>query len=410
MLITNIGLLAGLHKTSSPLKGKNLSFLPSMQNAFLTIENGLIGEAGNMSELEDYGNHEIFDAEGGTILPAWCDSHSHLVFAAPRDDEFVDKLRGLTYEEIAKRGGGIQNSAKKIREISEEDLFEISLQRLLDISLLGTGAIEIKSGYGLDTESELKMLRVIRRLQQSSPLQIRSTFLGAHTIPELYRNNRRAYIDLILREMIPRIAEENLADFIDVFCEQGFFSPEETIEICREGIRYGLRPKIHANQLHISGGVEAGIEVGAISVDHLESMNEETIRKLSESGTIGTMLPGAAFFLRMNYPPAREMIQQNCTLALASDFNPGSSPSGNMNLVVSLACIQMKMFPEEAINAATINGAFAMDLGHKTGSISAGKTANLILTKAGTSLASIPYWFGSNLIRNVMINGNWIGQ
>ena len=410
MLITNIGLLAGLHKISSPLKGKNLSFLPSMQNAFLTIENGVIGEFGNMSELEDNGHHEIFDAEGGTILPAWCDSHSHLVFAAPREDEFVDKIRGLTYEEIASRGGGILNSAKKIREISEDELFEISIQRLLDISLLGTGAIEIKSGYGLDTESELKMLRVIRRLQQSSPVQIRSTFLGAHTIPELYRNNRRAYIELIRREMIPRIAAENLADFIDVFCEKGFFSPEETIEICREGIRHGLRPKIHANQLHISGGVEAGIEVGALSVDHLESMNEESIRKLSESDTIGTMLPGAAFFLRMNYPPARAMIQQNCLLALASDFNPGSCPSGNMNLVVSLACIQMKMLPEEAINAATINGAFAMDLGHKTGSISPGKIANLILTKPGTSLASIPYWFGSNLVRNVMISGNFIGQ
>src|SRR4030095_1715557 len=341
-------------------------------------------------------------------LPCWCDSHTHLVFAASREEEFGDKIKGISYEEIAEKGGGILNSAKKLKEIKEDELFDLTLKRLNDLIKLGTGAIEIKSGYGLTVDSELKMLRVIRKLKERSPIPIRSTFLGAHTYPLEYKENHHGYIDLIINEMLPVIAKEKLADYIDVFCETGFFSPEETETICRAGMSYGLKPKIHANQLNFSGGVETGIKLGAVSVDHLETVSGDIINKLAKSETIGTLLPTAAFFLRMPFQPARQMIDTGCAIALASDYNPGSSPSGNMNLVVGMSCIGMKMLPEEAINAATINGAFAMELQNEVGSITVGKKANLIFTSPIRSLAYLPYSFGSNLIDKVMINGEII--
>ena len=407
-LVKHIHLLAGIHDPQVPLKGTKLKTLPVLQNAFLTVEDDVITGYGPMDQAPSSDSFEVIDAHGGSILPAWCDSHTHLVFAHGRENEFVDKIRGLSYEEIAARGGGILNSAKAINEIDEDLLFDLSLARLNDAMQYGTGAIEIKSGYGLNTASELKMLRVIKRLKQSSPLIIKSTFLGAHSFPEAFKHNRRGYIDLIKNEMIPQVSEQGLADFIDVFCERGFFSPDETIEICEKGIEFGLIPKIHANQLHASGGVQAGIKLNALSVDHLESMDENAINALSGSNTIGTLLPSAAFFLRMPYQPARALIDRGCSIALASDFNPGSSPGFNMNFIVALACIQMKMLPEEAINAATINGAFAMDVAQITGSITIGKKANIILTKPIHSMASIPYHFSSSLIKNVMIAGNWI--
>lgn len=407
-LVKHIHLLAGIHDPQVPLKGTKLNILPVLQNAFLTIEDDIITGFGPMDEAPSAIGYELINAQGGSILPAWCDSHTHLVFAQGRENEFVDKIRGLSYEEIAARGGGILNSAKAINEIDEDLLFDLSLARLNDAMQYGTGAIEIKSGYGLNTEAELKMLRVIKRLRESSPMIIRSTFLGAHSFPEVYKHNRRGYIDLLKNEMIPMVGEQGLAEFIDVFCERGFFSPEETIEICEKGKEFGLIPKIHANQLHASGGVQAGIQLNALSVDHLESMDDAAIDALSHSDTIGTLLPSAAFFLRMPYQPARALIDRGCSIALASDFNPGSSPGFNMNFIVALACIQMKMLPEEAINAATINGAFAMDVAKLTGSITIGKKANIILTKPINSMASIPYHFSSSLIKNVMIGGNWI--
>ena len=331
-----------------------------------------------------------------------------MVFAASREEEFVDKIKGTSYEEIASKGGGILNSAKKLNTMSEDELFDLSWKRLNDVIKLGTGAIEIKSGYGLSVEGELKMLRIIKKLKERSPIPIRSTFLGAHTYPLEYKENHQGYIDLIVNEMLPVIAKEKLADYIDVFCETGFFSPEETENICEAGMRYGLRSKIHANQLNFSGGVETGIKLGAISVDHLETVNGDIIDKLSKSDTIGTLLPTAAFFLRMPFQPARQIIDAGCAVALASDYNPGSSPSGNMNLVVAMSCIGMKMLPEEAINAATINGAFAIELQNEVGSITVGKKANLIFTEPISSLTYLPYSFGSNLIDKVMINGEFI--
>ncbi len=407
-LITNIKSIFGIGHPQKPLKGKALSELVSLQNAFLLVEDGFITDYGEMQDCPAFNNTELVDAKGGSVLPGWCDSHSHLVFAATREEEFVDKIKGLSYAEIAQKGGGINNSVKALRNISEDELYELSLTRLNEAAKTGTCAIEIKSGYGLDTANELKMLRVIRRLRDNSKLVIKSTFLGAHTFPTEFRDNRQSYIDLIKYEMIPAIAAEGLADFIDVFCEKGFFSPEETIDICKTGIEYGMKPKIHANQLNASGGVQAGVAVNALSVDHLETMDEDAIRVLQDSETIGTLLPTAAFFLRMDYQPARKLIDNGCSIALASDFNPGSSPGYNMNFVISLACIQMKMTPEEAINAATINGAFAMDVADKTGSIAKGKLANIILTKPVRTLAAIPYHFSNNNINNVMVKGQWL--
>ena len=411
LLITNIHQLVNVRTESKVLRGKELAVLPIINNAFLLVENGLIKAYGEMDDLSPEIHNlssAIFDAKGATVLPTWCDSHTHLVFAASREEEFVDKLKGLSYADIAAKGGGILNSARKLNEASEEVLFELAWQRLQELMQLGTGAIEIKSGYGLTVEGELKMLRGIKRLKQVSPIPVKATFLGAHTYPLPFKEDHQGYIDLIIHEMLPRIATEQLADYIDVFCEDGFFTTAETETICKAGMTLGLRAKIHANQLNLSGGVQVGVKIGALSVDHLETINEEAINALAGSQTIGTLLPTAAFFLRMPLQPARALLDANCAIALASDFNPGSSPSGNMNVVVAISCIQMKLLPEEAINAATLNGAFAMDLGNELGSITIGKRANIIFTKPIPSVAYLPYAFGTNLLDKVMINGVFI--
>ena len=414
-LITNIKQLVGVRETNKPdshkvLRGKELAELPVTENAYLVIEAGSIAEYGEMSSIQNstLKTQNKIDAAGQMVLPCWCDSHTHLVFASSREEEFVDKIKGMSYAEIAARGGGILNSARKLNDTSEDELFSNAWRRLEEVSKLGTGAIEIKSGYGLTIEGELKMLRVIKKLKEKSVLSIKATFLGAHTYPLEYKENHQGYIDCIINEMLPVIAKEKLADYIDVFCETGFFSPEETETICRAGMGYGLKPKLHANQLSPSGGVEVGVKLKALSVDHLETVDQKTIETLGTSETIGTLLPTAAFFLRMPFPPARKLIDAGCAIALASDYNPGSSPSGNMNLVISMACIQMKMLPEEAINAATINGAYAMELENEVGSIAVGKKANLIFTKPIPSLAYLPYSFGTSLIEKVMINGEFI--
>ncbi len=411
VLIKHIHQLVGVRNESQVLRGEALAELPILQNAFLVIENGLIKAYGAMMDLDPItiqSADSIIDAKGATILPAWCDSHTHLVFAASREEEFVYKLKGMSYAEIAANGGGILNSARRLELTSEEALFQSAWTRLQELMKLGTGAIEIKSGYGLSLEAELKMLRVIKRLKTVSPIPIKASFLGAHAFPEAFAKNHDGYINLIIEKMLPAIAAENLADYIDVFCEEGFFNMNETETILSAGLQYGLKAKIHANQFNASGGTQIGVKLGAVSVDHLETMDEAAIDALSGSKTIGTLLPTAAYFLRMHYPPARTLLQKNCIIALASDFNPGSSPSGNMNQVVSMACIQMKLLPEEAINAATLNGAYAMELGDQIGSITPGKKANLIFTQPIPSIAYLPYAFGSNLIEKVMINGVFI--
>ena len=408
-LIINIGLLVNIREQNTLLRGAALAQLPCIKNAYLIIEDGKIAGYGNMNDLSAVNCQlQTVNANNAYILPCWCDSHTHLVFAASREEEFIDKIKGLSYADIAAKGGGILNSANKLNLMSENELFNLALKRLNEVISLGTGAIEIKTGYGLNVEGELKMLRAIQRLKQCCPIKIKATFLGAHAYPLEYKNNHENYIKLIIDEMLPNIAKENLADFIDVFCEQGFFSADEMKRICEAGIKYGLRPKLHVNQLNSIGGIEAAIELNALSVDHLETMTENDIQQLSESNTIGTMLPTAAYFLRMQYPPARKLIDANCAVALASDYNPGSSPSGNMNTVVSMSCVQMRMLPEEAINSATINGAFAMELQNEVGSITIGKKANLIFTKPISSLAYLPYAFGSNLIDKVMIDGEFV--
>ena len=409
-LIFDIGTLVNVRENFKLLYGNELAFLPCIHNAYLLVEDGKIADYGSMEDIPfpvtDFTLR--YSAEGRCILPSYCDSHTHLVFAGSREDEFVDKIKGLSYSEIAARGGGILNSAKKLQETSEEALFQQSYKRLQEVIRSGTGAIEIKSGYGLTVEDELKMLRVIRRLKESSQIPVRSTFLGAHAFPEQFKENREGYIKLIIEEMLPRVGKEGLADYIDVFCEKGFYTPEETEKICLAGKEFGLKPKIHANQLNASGGVQAGVKMNAVSVDHLESMDEDAINCLANSKTIGTLLPTAAFFLRMPYQPARRLMESNCAIALASDYNPGSSPSGNMNFVISISCIQMRMLPEEAINAATLNGAYAMELQDEAGSISRGKRANLIMTVPVPSFQYIPYSFGNNLVEKVMVNGEFI--
>lgn len=416
IIFTNIKRLVNTRNESHLLYGSELKDLPSIENAYLIIEDDEIADYGSMSALTTTlrSGAPVIDASGKFILPCWCDSHTHLVFAGSRENEFVDKIQGFSYAEIAAKGGGIINSAKKLQETSEEELFKKAWERLDELSKLGTGAVEIKSGYGLTSEGELKMLRVIKKLRERSRLFIRSTFLGAHTYPLEFKNNHQGYIDCIIHEMLPVIAAEKLADYIDVFCETGFFSTEETEIICKAGMAYGLRPKLHVNQLNSIGGIEAGIRLNALSLDHLETLTEAEIQLLSDPSTIRTwkgictLLPTAAFFLRMPFQPARQLTDAGCAVALASDYNPGSSPSGNMNLVIAMSCIQMKMLPEEAINAATINGACAMELQHAVGSITIGKKANLIVTKPIPSLAYLPYAFGSNLIDKVMIRGNWV--
>lgn len=406
--ITNIAYLYGIHSPQTVLRGKELSVLPCIENAYLHIEDDEIAGYGSMEDFPARKGAEITNANRGTVLPAWCDSHTHLVFAGTRENEFLDKIKGLTYAEIAAKGGGILHSAKAVQDMSEDELFRLSWERLQDIAKFGTGAVEIKSGYGLSTEAELKMLRVIKRLKEKSSLQIKSTFLGAHAFPEAFRDNHAGYIQKIKEEMLPMIAAEKLADYIDVFCEKGFFSVEETEEICKAGMALGLKPKLHVNQLNDIGAIPMAVKLNAISADHLETMEEESVTMLAKSNTIGTLLPGAAFFLNMQFPPARALINQNAAIALATDYNPGSCPCGNMLMMISLACIKMKMLPEEAVNAATINGAFAMETNSTTGSIIPGKKASIILTKKIPSLTYLPYAFGTHPIQRVMISGEWI--
>lgn len=386
------------------VKGNEMAILPSIDQAWLLTEDDIIVDFGSMNTLSsDLQFDQTFDLTGRLVLPTWCDSHTHLVFSHSREHEFVDRIHGLTYEEIAKRGGGILNSAKRMQEVSEDELYDLSVQRLEEVIALGTGAIEIKSGYGLNTEAEMKMLRVIRRLKENSKIDIKASFLAAHTYPLEYKENHEGYIRLIIDEMLPRITGEGLADYMDVFCEKGFFNVDETDRLLEAGARYGLKPKIHANQLYNSGGVQIGVKHQAISVDHLETMDDEEVNCLLKSNTIPTLLPGAAFFLAMHYQPARKLIDAGLPVALATDFNPGSCPSGNMNFILSLACTQMKMTPEEAINACTINGAAAMEMTSILGSIKRGKKARFIITKPVNGISYLPYAYGSNLIERVVI-------
>lgn len=387
------------------VSGAAMNQLPSIKNAYLIIENDSIVDFGEMVNCPSLKADSTIDANGKMVLPTWCDSHTHIVYSGNREQEFVDRINGMSYEEIAKRGGGILNSAKKLNETSEEELYNQSKNRLDEVMKLGTGAIEIKSGYGLSVQGELKMLRVIQKLKANYPIEIKITFLGAHAFPTEYKENHQGYIDLIINEMLPAIGNENLADFIDVFCESGYFSVAETEQIMEAGKKYGLKSKIHVNQFNAIGGVKAAVNYKAISVDHLEVMNNEDIAILKNSDTMPVALPGCSYFLGIPYTPARNIIDAGLPLALATDFNPGSCPSGNMNFVVATACIKMQMTPEEAINAATINGAFAMDLSKTHGSITIGKKANLIITKTLNSIYEIPYAFGSNMIYTVIIEG-----
>jgi len=390
------------------VSGADMKELPSIKNAYLRVEDERIEGYGSMEDLVDFNADQLIDARGQIILPAWCDSHTHLVFAGHREGEFVDRINGLSYEEIASRGGGILNSAKKLQDSSEQELFEQSSQRLQEVMRLGTGAIEIKSGYGLTPEAELKMLQVIKTLANSFPISIRSTFLGAHAFPAIFKNDQEAYVDQICEKMIPKVVENKLADFIDVFCEVGYFSVEQTERILKTGVKHGLKPKIHVNQFNSIGGIQSGIKYKALSVDHLEVMTQEDIDSLKGTEVMPVALPSCSYFLSIPYAPARLMIDQGLPLALATDFNPGSTPSGNMNFVVATACIKMKMTPEEAINAATINGAYAMGISDSHGSITRGKFANLIITKDIPTYSFIPYAFGSNLIDKVMIKGSFV--
>jgi len=408
MLITNIKCLVGVHpKEKLSLRGSEMANLPVLENAWLWLENGLIKDFGIMSEIPSSILHltSSINAEGKFVFPSWCDSHTHIVFAAAREEEFVMKIEGKSYEEIAAAGGGILNSAKKLALATEDELFESASLRLNDMIKQGTGAVEIKSGYGLTVASELKMLRVIKRLRSSSPIPIKATFLAAHAYPKAYQNNHQGYINLIIEEMLPVIAAENLADYIDVFCEKGFFSVEETDEILFAAAKYGLKPKIHANQLSISGGVQIGVKHTAISVDHLEETDQAVLDSLANSNTIATLLPSCSFYLGIPFANARGLINANAIVALATDYNPGSTPSGNMNFVVSLGCIKLKMKPEEAINAATLNGAAAMVLSDQLGSIAIGKKANLFITSEMPSLAYLPYSFGQSQVETVILNG-----
>jgi imidazolonepropionase len=408
-LIINIKELLQVRETPvDKVSGAEMAILPTIKNAFVLIENRLIKSFGLMENCPTIETAEIIDASGRIVMPAWCDSHTHIVYAGNREQEFVDRINGLSYEEIANRGGGILNSAKKLSETSEDEIYEQSRQRLQEVMRLGTGAVEIKSGYGLSVEGELKMLRVIRRLKQEYPIAIKATFLGAHAFPKEYKENHEGYIRLIIDEMLPAIAAENLAEYIDVFCENGYFSVEQTERILAAGKKYGLIPKIHVNQFNAIGGIGAGVRHEALSVDHLEVMKSADIEALKGSGTMAVALPSCSYFLSIPYTPAREMIKAGLPLALATDFNPGSTPSGNMNFVVATACIKMRMTPEEAINAATINGAYAMGLSKTHGSITSGHMANLIITKPLTSYYQLPYAFGSNLIEKVMISGKII--
>nr|MBP6313965.1 imidazolonepropionase [Chitinophagaceae bacterium] len=406
-LYSNIKQLVQIENNSeqkNSVKGKEMDILPCMDNAWLLIENDRIKDFGSMHSFPvGLSFDQEINCTGKYILPTWCDSHTHLVFSHAREHEFVDRIHGMSYEEIAKRGGGILNSAKRMQEISESELFDISLQRLHQVMDMGTGAIEIKSGYGLSTEGELKMLRVIRKLKDQNLIDIKASFLAAHAFPLEYKENHEGYIKLIIEEMLPKVVDEGLADYMDVFCEKGFFNVDETDRLLSAAAKYGLKPKIHANQLYNSGGVQIGVKHHAISVDHLETMDDEEVACLQNSNTMATLLPGAAFFLAMHYQPARKLIDAGLAVALATDFNPGSCPSGNMNFILSLACTQMRMTPEEAVNACTLNGAAAMELQHQLGTIARGKKARFIITKPMSSLAYLPYAFGERVIERVVI-------
>ncbi len=406
-LYTNIKELIGITEKSI-LRGSEMKTLNTIKDAFLVVENGKILDFGKMEEVQVGNFSKVTDVSESRVLPAWCDSHTHIVYAGNREQEFVDRINGLTYEEIANRGGGILNSARKLQETDEDDLYLQSAKRLEEVMKLGTGAIEIKSGYGLTTAAEMKMLRVIKKLKQKYPVAIKATFLGAHAIPAEYKSNRKGYMDLLINEMLPQIAEEKLADYIDVFCETGYFTVDETIRIMEAGNRYGLKSKIHVNQFTAIGGIKAAVDHGALSVDHLEVLKPEDIVALKSGNTIPVALPSCSYFLSIPYTPARELLKAGLPLALATDFNPGSTPSGNMNFVVATACIKMKMTPEEAINAATINGAAAMELSETHGSIAKGKVANLIFTKSIPSYGYLPYSFGSNHIDKVMLQGEFL--
>lgn len=404
-LIKNIGQLLAVENQGRPYKrGLEMSDFPILHNTWLLIEDGLIKEIG-LENSEAPAIKNSFDAKGGVLLPTYVDSHSHLIYASNREDEFAQRLEGLSYEEIAARGGGIINSAKKLRAYSEDALFKDAQERLLELIKMGTGALEIKSGYGLDTDSELKMLRVARRLASESPVEIKTTFLGAHALPPEYKNDKEGYINLIIEEMLPKIAEENLADFIDVFCEENYFSLAESLRILAAGKAYGLEAKVHVNQFNSLGAVTAMVNSGALSLDHLEVMTDDDINSICESNTIACLLPGCSHFLEIPYSPAKTLLEKDAIIALATDFNPGSAPNGNMSTILSLACIKMKLKPAEALIACTLNGAAALDLSDKLGSIEVGKLANMMILKPKYTLESIPYHFGHNLIDTVILKG-----
>lgn len=409
ILIKNIKELVQVENTpKEKVVGKEMASLYTIKNAWLSIENGIITDLGEMINWEgvtDSSNIEVIDASEKMVFPSFCDSHTHLVFAASREEEFVDRIKGLSYEEIAAKGGGILNSAKKLQLATEDDLFDAALHRINEVISTGTGAMEIKSGYGLTVESELKMLRVIKRLKAACSITIKATFLGAHALPITFKENRNGYINSIINEMLPIIKEENLADYIDVFCEKNYFTTEETERIIKAGLKQGLIPKIHVNQFNSIGGIQVAINNNALSVDHLEVMTEKDITDLKNSNVMPTLLPSCSFFLNIPYAPARTLINNNLPVCLATDYNPGSTPSGNMPFVLSLACIKLRMTPEEAINAATINGAYAMNLSHELGSIAIGKKANVFITKKIPSYQHIPYAFGSNPVEKVILNG-----
>lgn len=406
LLLTNIKeLLQVRENCPSKLSGEEMKELPTLKNAWVFINHGVIEDYGTMDKMGSHEGFKTVDCSGKIVLPAWCDSHTHIVYAGNREQEFVDRINGLSYQEIAERGGGIVNSAKKLQQTSEEDLYCQSAERLEEVMRLGTGAIEIKSGYGLTTEAELKMLRVAKKLSEEYPITIKTNFLGAHAIPTEYKDNKDGYMDLLCNEMLPKIAEEKLADYVDIFCEEGYFSVADMERILSEGKKYNLIPKVHVNQFNSIGGIEAAVKHNALSVDHLEVMTDKDIADLQNSDTMPVALPSCSYFLSIPYAPGRKMIDAGLPLALATDYNPGSTPSGNMNFVVATACIKMRLTPEEAINAATINGAYAMGLSKTHGSITKGKTANLIITKPIPSYGYLPYAFGSHMIDSVIING-----
>ncbi len=409
LLIKNIKKLIQCRtEETSFISGKDMSVVPSIDDAYLFVKDGKIKDFGKMQELKEINTDQVIDAKDRMVLPSWCDSHTHIVFAGNRSKEFIDRIKGLSYEEIAARGGGILNSAKLLQNTSKEDLYNQSKMRINSVIRQGTGAIEIKSGYGLSFESELKMLQVIKQIKENSKMQVKSTFLGAHAYPNQFKENKDGYVDLVLNKMLPAFKKENLIDYIDVFCEKGYFSPKDTERIIKEGLKYNIRSKIHVNQFNILGGVKIAVENNALSVDHLEVLQDDDIKILSKGSTIPVVLPTCSYFLGIDYAPARKLIDAGLPLAIASDFNPGSSPSGNMNFVISTACTKMKLTTEEAINAATINGAYAMGLEDKVGSISKDKIANLIITNKINSIDEIPYNFGGNQIHKVILEGEII--